>query len=123
MLLPAEEDELFAMKPGQISKVETEPSGFIIYKLESRQTVPLAQMKDEISRELFRQSMEGETKSIAGSLHADFNDQYFGPPAPGPANGPGATPSAGTPPPAAKTPATSTGAGPATKSVPKAPPQ
>ncbi len=122
MLLPAEEDELFAMKPGQISKVETEPSGFIIYKLESRQTVPLAQMKDEISRELFRQSMEGETKSIAGSLHADFNDQYFGPPTPVPANGPGATPSAGTP--ATKPPATSTGAGPATKkSVPKAPPQ
>lgn len=124
MLLPAEEDEIFSMKPGEISKVEQEPSGYIIYKLESRQTAPLAQMKDEISRELFRQSIDSETKSIAGSLHADFNDQYFGPPSPNPAGGPGGTPSAGTPPPGAKTPATSSGVTPAPKkSAPKAPPQ
>lgn len=100
MLLPAEEDEIFAMKAGDVSKVEQEPSGYIIYKLESKQNAPLDQMKDEISRELFRQSMEKDTKAITGSLHADYNDQYFGPataaPTPGAVHPSGATPPPGT---------------------------
>ena len=123
MLAPAEEKELFALKPGEVSKVEQEPSGYIIYKVESRQTLPLEQVKDEISRELFREKMEAGMKAITGSVQADFNEEYFGPaappapppaarfgnpsappppgsrPSPGPASAPApTTPSASTPP-------------------------
>jgi hypothetical protein len=81
MLIPAEEEEMFSLPVGGVSKVEPEPSGYIIYKVESRQTLPLSDVKDEISRELFRQKMEQELKSITNSVHAEYNDQYFGAPA------------------------------------------
>lgn len=80
MLTPAEEQELFALKAGDVSKLEQEPAGYIIYKIESKQTLPEDQVKEEISRELFRQKMESQMKSITSSVKADFNDQYFGPP-------------------------------------------
>jgi|SRR5579864_1036350 len=100
MLAQPEEQELFTLKPGEVSKVEQEPAGYIIYKVDSRQTLPLDQVKDEISRELFRQKLDAQLKSVTGSVQAEFNDQYFGPPAnpPGaamkaPPNGPAGTPS------------------------------
>jgi len=98
MMAPAEEQELFALKPGDVSKVEQEPAGYIIYKVESRQTLPLDQVKDEISRELFRQRMETGLKSVTGAVHAEYNDQYFGPTPPPPAP-PGARLGTAPPPP------------------------
>jgi parvulin-like peptidyl-prolyl isomerase len=79
MLTPQEEQELFALKPGEVSKVEQEPAGYIIYKVESKQTLPLEQVKDEISREIFRQKMEAQMKSVNAGVKADLNDKYFGP--------------------------------------------
>lgn len=78
MLGQSDEQELFALKPGEVSKVEQEPAGYIIYKIESRQTLPVEQVKDEISRELFRQKLDAELKAITGSVKSEFNDQYFG---------------------------------------------
>jgi parvulin-like peptidyl-prolyl isomerase len=78
MLTPDEEKELFALKPGDVSKVEQEPAGYIIYKVESKQTLPLAQVKDEISRELFRQKMEAQMKAVNANIKTEFNDKYFG---------------------------------------------
>ena len=90
MLTPAEEQELFALKAGDVSKVEQEPAGYIIYKVESRQTLPEEQVKDEISRELSRQKMESQMKSITSAVKADLNDEYFGAPATPPVGmGPG----------------------------------
>src|SRR5262249_37720562 len=96
MMAPQEEQELFALKPGEVSKVEQEPAGYIIYKLESRQTLSVDQVKDEISRELFRQKMDTQIKAVTASVKAEFNDQYFGSPAP-PSLPPGA-PGANRPP-------------------------
>lgn len=85
MLAPSEEKELFDLKAGDVSQVEQEPAGYIIYKVDSKETLPEAQVKDEISRELFRQKMESQLKSVNASVHADFNDQYFEPSSPPPA--------------------------------------
>lgn len=84
MMVPDEEKELFGLKPGEISKLEKEPAGYIIYKVESKQTLPLEKVKDEISREVFRQKMESQMKSVTSAVHADFNDVYFGPATPPP---------------------------------------
>src|SRR5215471_15134591 len=81
MMAPQEEQELFALKPGDVSKVEQEPAGYIIYKIESRQTLPVDQVKDEISRELYRQKIQAQIKAITATVRAEFNDQYFGSPA------------------------------------------
>lgn len=105
-LSPTDEQELFALKPGEVSKVEQEPAGYIVYKVESKQTLPMEQVKDEISRELFRQKLDAQLKSVTGSVQAEFNDQYFGPPAapPGAATGPSPNPPAPARPPSGTQP-------------------
>jgi parvulin-like peptidyl-prolyl isomerase len=121
MLAPAEEQELFALKAGDVSKVEQEPAGYIIYKVESKQTLSPDQVKDEISRELSREKMESQMKSINSSVKADLNDQYFGAPNTPPAGMvPGAQPPGGpVPRPAAPAPAHA----PAPATPPQAPPK
>lgn len=79
MMAPNEEQELFTLKAGEVSKLEQGPAGYTIYKVESKQTLPVDRVKDEISRELFRQKMDAQLKSVTGAVHADFNEQYFGP--------------------------------------------
>lgn len=79
MMAQQEEQELFALKAGDVSKLEQEPAGYVIYKIDSRQTLSAKDVTSEISRELFRQKMDNKLKSITAAVHADFNDRYFGP--------------------------------------------
>jgi parvulin-like peptidyl-prolyl isomerase len=113
-MLPAQEEAVvFALKDGEVTQVIPEPSAYVIYKLDSQQAIPLDRVKDEISREIFRQRMEGETRAITGAVHNDLNEKYFGaPPAPAnpssrgitkpPAATPPDSPAAGPKPPASK---------------------
>ena len=78
--LPAAiEKDLFALKPGEVTKLETEPSGLNVYKLRSRDTIPVQLVKAEIVRDLHQKNMEAAIKAITGAVHADLNDQFFGP--------------------------------------------
>jgi hypothetical protein len=79
MMSHSEEEELFALKAGDISKVEQQPAGYVIYKVESKETLPPAQVKDEISRQLTRQKIDSKVRAVTESAHASFNDKYFGP--------------------------------------------
>ncbi len=54
----------------------------MIYRVESTQPSPLDSVKDEISKELFRQNMETKTKELNSPVHAEYDEKYFGPPAP-----------------------------------------
>ena len=78
----AEEDELFSLSPGQVTAVKQEPAGYLIFKLESKQTLPLDQVKDEISHELYRQKMDQALKDVTATVKADLNEKYFGSPEP-----------------------------------------
>lgn len=78
--LPAAiEKDLFALKPGEVTKLETEPSGLNIYKLRSRETITVEYVKGEIVRDLHKKNMEEAIKSVTGTVHSEFNDQFFGP--------------------------------------------
>jgi hypothetical protein len=78
--LPAAiEKDLFALKPGEVTKLESEPSGLNIYKLRSRDTIPVEQVKGEIVRDLHKKNMEEAIKSVTGTVHSELNDQFFGP--------------------------------------------
>lgn len=79
-----EEDELFGLKPGEVSKVEQDATGYSIYKVENRDTIALDKVKEEISRELAREGIEAKNKEINAGIHADLNESYFGPPTPPP---------------------------------------
>src|SRR5262249_39229973 len=78
-LSPTVEAEVFALKSGEISKVEPEPGGFQFYKLLSRETPPLAQVKNEIVAVVRKEQLEAATKSVMDPIHTALNETYFGP--------------------------------------------
>jgi hypothetical protein len=73
------EKDLLALKPGEVTKLEAEMSGFNIYKVRSRDTIPLEFVKAEIVRDLHQKNMEVAMKAVTGNLHPEFNEQFFGP--------------------------------------------
>jgi hypothetical protein len=73
------ERDLLALKPGEVTRLEAEMSGLNIYKLRSRDTIPLEFVKGEIVRDLHQKNMEAAMKSVTASIHSDLNEQFFGP--------------------------------------------
>jgi parvulin-like peptidyl-prolyl cis-trans isomerase-like protein len=73
------EKDILALKPGQVTKLETEMSGFNIYKLRSRDTIPIEYVKAEIVRDLHQKNLDGAIKAVTGNVHPEFNEQFFGP--------------------------------------------
>jgi len=73
------EKDLLALKPGEVTKLEAEMSGFNIYKLRSRDTIPVEHVKAEIVRDLHQKNMESAIKSVTGNIHPELNEQFFGP--------------------------------------------
>ena len=73
------EKDLLALKPGEVTKLENEMSGMNIYKLRSRDTLPLELVKAEIVRDLHQKNMEIALKAVTGSIHPELNEQFFGP--------------------------------------------
>jgi hypothetical protein len=78
--LPAAiEKDLFALRPCEVTKLESEPSGLNVYKLRSRDTIPVESVKGEIVRDLHKKNMEEAIKSVKVAVHSELNDQFFGP--------------------------------------------
>jgi hypothetical protein len=82
MFPPQEDQDIFALKAGEVTKVEAGNSGWVVYKVDSKETIPLDQIREEISRNLSQQKLKSKTDSIKASVRADFNKEYFAPPAP-----------------------------------------
>jgi parvulin-like peptidyl-prolyl isomerase len=78
-LLPNVEQDINALKPGEVTKVEFEPSGFNIYKLRSRNTVPLEQAKAQLVREISQKNINAALNAATSGVHSDLNEQYFNP--------------------------------------------
>ncbi|HEY3768376.1 MAG TPA: peptidyl-prolyl cis-trans isomerase [Candidatus Angelobacter sp.] len=73
-------NEIFALKPGEVSHVESESGGYVVYRLIDKPTASLDQMKGEIVRELYQQKMELAVKGTLHAVKTEFNNQYFAPP-------------------------------------------
>jgi len=87
---PKLDQEIFSHKAGEVFRSD-DASGYMIYRVDGRQTSPLETVKAEISQQLFRQKMEAKTKELQAPVHAQYDDKYFGPPTPaGPPQPPGA---------------------------------
>jgi hypothetical protein len=56
------------------------PSGFVVYKVEAIEDVPVASVHDEISRKLASDREKGAIESLQNSTKLD--DAYFATPAP-----------------------------------------
>jgi hypothetical protein len=65
------------LKPGDVSEVLSDPSGHYIFKMISKDTVPVDAVKSEIrgalSSKRYRDSMQSFQNNV------DLNEAYFGP--------------------------------------------
>jgi hypothetical protein len=72
-----------------------------VFKLVSKETMPLDQAREEIKNRLRSQRLQDETRALQESATTTLDEAYFGPEAPprGPMlpGGPGARPSLGKP--------------------------
>jgi hypothetical protein len=86
---PEAHKPVFALKPGEVSQLISDGGGFYLYKLESKQVVPLEKAKDEIEKSLQSEKMKKVADEISHSAKTELNPAYFGPGAAGPgANNP-----------------------------------
>ncbi|HET9838680.1 MAG TPA: peptidylprolyl isomerase [Candidatus Angelobacter sp.] len=76
---PGVEEEVFLLKPGEVSKVLSETGGFVIYRMLDKPVYTLEQVKGEIVRDIYQQKMEVAVKGALQSAKTEFNDQYFAP--------------------------------------------
>ena len=71
------EQELFALKSGEVSSVQSDASSLTIYKVRSRSTLPLERVRSEIAQEIQQREIQSAMQAISGGTKTDFNDQYF----------------------------------------------
>jgi parvulin-like peptidyl-prolyl isomerase len=81
--LPPAQSAVFELKPGEVSQVISDNGGHYIYKVVSRDELPLDdQIRTEIHNTLRSQNMKDMMQKYNDSYHADTNEAYFGPPGP-----------------------------------------
>jgi len=71
-------EDIFSLRPGEVSKVQKEKYSFVIYKVETKWTIPQEQVRDEIRREIARQKVERALKAVTGNIRADLDEKYLG---------------------------------------------
>ncbi|MCU1301881.1 MAG: hypothetical protein JWQ87_2165 [Candidatus Sulfotelmatobacter sp.] len=84
--LPPAHVAVFELKAGEVSQVISDNGGHYVYKVVSKETLPLDQVKDEIHNKLKGERMKEMMDKYTNSFQAVPNEAYFGPAAPaGPA--------------------------------------
>jgi PPIC-type PPIASE domain len=76
--LPLTHAAVFDLKAGQVSPVISDATGHYIYKVDSRDIVPLDSVKQEITIVLRRQQMQNVIQAIQRPFTTDINKTYFG---------------------------------------------
>lgn len=95
--LPPAHAAVFDLKVGEVSAVISDNGGHYIYKVVSKDTLPLEQVKEEIHNKLKNERSKEMMDKYTNSFQAVPNEAYFGPP--GPAGPPGRMGMGGAPPP------------------------
>jgi parvulin-like peptidyl-prolyl isomerase len=74
--LPPAHHAALDLKPGDVSEVISDPTGHYVYKLVSKQTLPLEQVKPEIKNWVASQRFRDAMQEFQGTTQ--MNDAYFG---------------------------------------------
>ena len=82
--LPPAHAEAFDLKPGQVSSLITDGSGYFVYKMGEKDTMPLDQAKEEIHNVLRAQRMQESMEALQKAASPELNEEYFGPEMPNP---------------------------------------
>jgi PPIC-type PPIASE domain len=76
--LPLSHQKVFELEPGQVSDVIAESSGYYIYKMVSKQMVPLASASSEIRKSITSQRVQDATASLLKTIKPELDPMYFG---------------------------------------------
>jgi hypothetical protein len=87
--LPPAHVAVFDLEVSEVSQVISDNGGHYVYKVVSKQVLPLDQVKPEIHNTLKTQRMKEMMDKYTNSYHAETNEAYFGPSTP---TGPGGRP-------------------------------
>jgi len=75
--LPANHQAVIDLKPGEVSELISDNTGYYIYKMVSKETLPLDAAKPEIVKAISSQRYRDSMQSFQGNF--DLNEAYFGP--------------------------------------------
>ena len=75
--LPANHQAVIDLKPGEVSELISDNSGYYIYKMVSKDTLSLDAAKPEIIKAISSQRYRDSMQSFQGNI--DLNEAYFGP--------------------------------------------
>lgn len=100
--LPVDQEGVFQLKAGEISKPYSDPAAMYLYKVVSIRQIPLGEVKDSIIKILQQQHLQNKLEAIGRSATPELNEEYFGPApsagSPVPGGHPGAEPQSSNPP-------------------------
>ncbi len=77
--LPPGHVAVFDLKAGEVSQVINDSGGHYIYKVNSKQELPLEQVKNEIHSTLQNQRTREAMDKVNSSFKVETNEAYFGP--------------------------------------------
>lgn len=80
--LPPAHAAVFDLKVGEVSQVISDNGGHYVYKVVSKEVLPLDQVKDEIHNKLKSERMKEMMDKYTNSFEAVPNEAYFGPATP-----------------------------------------
>jgi hypothetical protein len=88
--LPPTQAAVFDLKAGEVSQVISDNGGHYVYKVISKEVLPLDdKVKAEIHNKLKSERMKEQMDKYTNSFQAVPNETYFGPPGPSGPMGPG----------------------------------
>lgn len=77
--LPPNQAFVMDLKPGEVSSIITDLSGYIIYRVDSKNTEPLSQVQNDIRDTLAGQGVQDQLKSLLEAANPVLDEHYFGP--------------------------------------------
>lgn len=88
--LPPGHAAVFELKQGDVSELISDSGGHYVYRVKTKEQLPLDQAKEEIHSALQQQRMRDAMEKYQSSFQTETNEAYFGPagaPAPPPQHG------------------------------------
>jgi len=70
-------EQIFALRTGQVTELDSKPAGFSFYKVSSRDVIPLATVKDTLTRELSQRLAQTELEELLSNVHTELNQEFF----------------------------------------------
>ena len=77
--LPPNQLSVMDLKPGDVSAVIADQNGYYIYKMKSKEVLPVEQAREEIKGTMRSERIQEQMKAVQEGATTTFNEGYFAP--------------------------------------------